>query len=230
MHKWKTITIGVVILSMVVTLLILFKAHLTVKNLKAQITTLTWENTLLREELGHRDQWIEQKMEEVTRVNKKLSFATGKHILREIWKRASEYDLNPDLIVAVIRIESSFDPHAVSNKGALGLMQVMPQYHPLPKGWNPFNIETNIAWGCAVLANYVRKMDSHQWAIRAYYAGEKGATWREAEEYLDRIQKAISPVALKSRRTVVARSGHSIERVSYHPGLEIGDQVKTSFE
>ena len=205
MHKWKAIVIGVVMISAIAILSVLLRTHLTVTRLEATIATLKWENSSLKEELGHRDHWIEQRMEEVTRLNKKISRMKARRILREIWKRAKEYTLSPDLIMAVIRIESSFDPQAVSDKGALGLMQVMPQYHPLPEGWDPFSIETNIAWGCAVLANYMRKTDDHRWAVRAYYAGEGGAQWEDAKEYLRKIERAFAQIQRNSGEPLYVR-------------------------
>ena len=195
---WKAMVIGVAIVSVSVLVFVLVRTHIMVKRLETQITTLILENSSLREELGRRNRWIEQRIDDVLRLNKEISREKARRILQEIWKRANEYQLTPDLIWAVIRTESCFDPRAVSDKGALGLMQVMPEYHPLPEGWDPFDIDINIAWGCAVLANYVRKMDDYQWALRAYYAGEKGAQWKEAEEYLVMIQKALAQTRGKS--------------------------------
>lgn len=43
-----------------------------------------------------------------------------------IYATAQRYELNPELIAAVVRAESAFDPHAVSSKGAVGLLQLMP--------------------------------------------------------------------------------------------------------
>ena len=43
-----------------------------------------------------------------------------------ISKYSKEYDLDPYLVISIIRCESSFDPNALSDKGAMGLMQIMP--------------------------------------------------------------------------------------------------------
>ncbi len=43
-----------------------------------------------------------------------------------IYSTARRYELNPELIAAVVRAESAFDPRAVSTKGAVGLLQLMP--------------------------------------------------------------------------------------------------------
>ena len=209
---WKAMVIVVAIVSVSVLVFVLVRTHIMVKRLETQITTLILENSSLREELGRRNRWIEQRIDDVLRLNKEISREKARRILQEIWKRANEYQLTPDLIWAVIRTESCFDPRAVSDKGALGLMQVMPQYHPLPEGWDPFDIDINIAWGCAVLANYVRKMDDYQWALRAYYAGEKGAQWQEAEEYLVKIQKTLAQTRGKSLALLYERRNQDLIR------------------
>jgi soluble lytic murein transglycosylase-like protein len=185
MDRWKVLIIA--ILLGVGLLLVSIRSYIVVRGLEAQAASLAYENGQLKEELGYRDQWVEEKLGVVRQLNKEISVEDGQRILKEIWKEAHEYSLSPDLVLAMVCIESAFDSKAVSTKGALGLMQVMPRYHPLPAGWDPFNIETNIAWGCTVLANYERKMGDINGAIRAYYAGEKGAQWKEAEEYLRRV-------------------------------------------
>lgn len=53
-------------------------------------------------------------------------FQVGR-LTHTIAKLARKYSLNPKLILAVIKVESRFRPWAVSNKGALGLMQIMPE-------------------------------------------------------------------------------------------------------
>ena len=44
-----------------------------------------------------------------------------------IKKECKRYNLNPYLVLAIIKVESSFNPMAVSSRGAVGLMQVMPE-------------------------------------------------------------------------------------------------------
>jgi soluble lytic murein transglycosylase-like protein len=189
MDRWKVLII--VILLGIGLLLVSIRSYIVVRGLEAQAASLAYENGLLKEELGYRDRWIEEKIDAVRRLNKEISVEDGQRILREIWKEAHEYTLPPDLVLAMVCVESAFDSKAVSTTGALGLMQVMPRYHPLPAGWDPFNIETNIAWGCTVLANYEKKMGDINGAIRAYYAGEKGAQWKEAEEYLHKVMDQL---------------------------------------
>jgi soluble lytic murein transglycosylase-like protein len=189
MDRWKERVIA--ILLAVGLLFLSIQSYIVARRLEAQAGSLARENKLLQEELGYRDRWIEEKMGVVRHLNKDISVEDGRLILREIWRYAKDYKLSPNLILAIVYIESAFDCRAVSTKGALGLMQVMPRYHPLPAGWDPFNIETNIAWGCTVLADYQRKMGDIKGAVRAYYAGKKGARWKDAEEYLGKVMVTL---------------------------------------
>ena len=64
------------------------------------------------------------------------------------------YNIDPNLIKAIIRAESGFDRYAVSEKGAQGLMQLMPATAREMRVADPFNPEQNIAGG----VRYVRKL------------------------------------------------------------------------
>jgi soluble lytic murein transglycosylase len=67
---------------------------------------------------------------------------------------AKRYNLAPELIQAVIKIESSFNPYAVSEKGAMGLMQLMPDTAREMDVDAPFEPEDNIMGG----SRYLRKL------------------------------------------------------------------------
>ncbi|MDT3670394.1 MAG: transglycosylase SLT domain-containing protein [Aromatoleum sp.] len=83
--------------------------------------------------------------------------------------------IDPLLIVAMMAIESSFNPVAVSSMGAQGLMQVIPRYHMDKigdaRGKNPlFDPQTNVRVGTQVLAEGLRRFGSLQVALQ-YYGG-----------------------------------------------------------
>ncbi len=60
---------------------------------------------------------------------------------------AAHYRVPPELIAALIDVESRWDPQAVSDKGAMGLMQLMPATARRFGAFQPFDIEQNIAAG-----------------------------------------------------------------------------------
>ena len=62
---------------------------------------------------------------------------------------AAHYGVPPELIAALIDVESRWNPKAVSNKGAMGLMQLMPKTAQRFGAFEPFNVEQNIAAGTA---------------------------------------------------------------------------------
>ncbi|MBW2466996.1 MAG: transglycosylase SLT domain-containing protein [Deltaproteobacteria bacterium] len=85
---------------------------------------------------------------------------------------ADRYRLDPELIRAVIKVESSFNPFAVSKKGAMGLMQLMPETAKEMKVMEPFEARDNIMGG----SRYLRKLlDQFEGDLRlglaAYNAG-----------------------------------------------------------
>jgi hypothetical protein len=83
------------------------------------------------------------------------------------------YRLPPALVLAVIQAESNFVPHAVSPKGALGLMQLMPGTANLLGVQDPFNPRENILAGCRYLRDLLdRFKGSLPLAVAAYNAGD----------------------------------------------------------
>lgn len=89
-----------------------------------------------------------------------------------IQKYAQQYGVDPALVRAVIRHESGFNPQAVSPKGAMGLMQLMPGTADLMGVKNPFDPEQNIRGGVGYL-RYCLDRFGHNvpLAVAAYNAG-----------------------------------------------------------
>ena len=85
---------------------------------------------------------------------------------------ASEYTMNPDLIRAIVRVESSNNQFAISNVGGCGLMQVMPNtYYSLRTG-NPFTVRSNLRAGTEYLRSLYRRFNGNiEMAIAAYNIG-----------------------------------------------------------
>jgi len=89
---------------------------------------------------------------------------------------ANKFDIDPDMIAAVMTIESRGNPEALSSAGAIGLMQIMPKYHSCAS-WNP---EENVACGTQILLHYYTRAGDWRRGLAAYNAGETGRDlyWR----------------------------------------------------
>ncbi|MEE9336097.1 MAG: lytic transglycosylase domain-containing protein [Granulosicoccaceae bacterium] len=85
---------------------------------------------------------------------------------------ASAHKVDPLLIEAIARVESCFDPHAVSVAGAQGLMQLMPATAAELNVTQPFNELQNLMGGAEYIAKMLKMFDSNlELALAAYNAG-----------------------------------------------------------
>jgi soluble lytic murein transglycosylase-like protein len=97
-------------------------------------------------------------------------------ILRTVYREANRHDMDPDLVMAVMQVESRFDRFAVSSAGAQGLMQVMPFWRNeigRPQD-NLTHIETNVRYGTAILAQYLTEARGDLIDALARYNGSRG--------------------------------------------------------
>lgn len=109
---------------------------------------------------------------------------------------AHRYSVDPELLHAVIRAESSYNPSAVSNKGAIGLMQLMPGTAARYGVNDPYDPEENIAGGARYLSDLMDMFGSDvRLAVAAYNAGENNVIkyghtippFAETREYVARV-------------------------------------------
>jgi len=113
-----------------------------------------------------------------------------------IQKMAARYKVEPALIKAVIKAESNFDPSALSRKGAIGLMQLMPATAVNLNVSNPYNPHQNIEGGTKYLRNLTGLFGSDlKLVIAAYNAGENAVIkygrnippYKETRDYVKRV-------------------------------------------
>lgn len=102
-------------------------------------------------------------------------------LLTLVHLEASRVQLPPELILAVIEVESNFDRYAISVAGAIGLMQIMPFW--LEEIGRPndnlLHVDTNLRYGCTIL--------------RFYYDKEKGDLRRALGRYNGSLGKRKYP-------------------------------------
>jgi hypothetical protein len=95
-------------------------------------------------------------------------------IVRLAYKVGKEEKVEPTLILAIVGIESSYNPFAASSVGARGLMQIMPKIHKdkfealSPGDWSPLNPEMNMRVGAKIIHEYTRRTGSVNAGLRWY--------------------------------------------------------------
>jgi soluble lytic murein transglycosylase-like protein len=87
---------------------------------------------------------------------------------------AAQYRVPPELIAAFIDVESRWNPRALSNKGAMGLMQLMPATARRFGAFEPFDAEQNIAAGTRYVTTLMWEFHGDlRLVAAAYYAGDR---------------------------------------------------------
>jgi len=111
-------------------------------------------------------------------------------ILTRVHYEASRVGLPPELILAVIEVESNFDRYAISVAGAIGLMQVMPFWLEeigRPED-NLLHIDTNLRYGCTILRFYYDKEDGDLRRALGRYNGSLGER-RYPNKVIDKLTR-----------------------------------------
>ena len=118
--------------------------------------------------------------------------------------QAAAHGVRPELIRGVIQAESNFNPRALSPKGAMGLMQLMPATAAHLGVLNPFNAFENIRGGIAYLRQLLNRYDSNEaLALAAYNAGPGAVDrhgvqvppYQETQQYVKRILGSMPSAA-----------------------------------
>ncbi|RJQ32196.1 MAG: lytic transglycosylase domain-containing protein [Actinobacteria bacterium] len=137
---------------------------------------------------------------------------------KQIINETKKNKLNPYLICAIIREESRFNPHSVSSKGAVGLMQIMPQTafwiskktsYPIKSAADLMDSSLNIKMGTWYFAYLYNRYQSEDAALIAYNGGTANVerwhkstddinvlfrlfAYKESKQYLAKVKKSVS--------------------------------------
>ena len=137
-------------------------------------------------------------------------------LLHLVYREATRQKLDPDLVLAVMQIESAFNRFAISRVGAQGLMQVMPFWRleiGRPQD-NLINVETNVRYGTVILAHYIDVAKGDLVDALARYNGSRGRlkypekvigawrkTWRnKTRDELPSLQASCATYGLRACR------------------------------
>jgi soluble lytic murein transglycosylase-like protein len=148
--------------------------------------------------------WPDALLPHVLELRPPLGRGQARDLLEAVGRSAGRFGLDPVAVVAVISVESHFDPAAVSPRGAIGLMQVLPETGrelaaELGIEWTSdellFDPELNILIGTCYLRRLLDRFGDPDRALAAFHAGptrirsrldrEAGFSLRYADRVLD---------------------------------------------
>ena len=138
--------------------------------------------------------------------------ATREYAVRCVEHYAHVYQVPVELVESVIDVESNWNPYAVSPKGAVGLMQLMPGTAFTFGVRNRFQVEDNVRGGVAYLAWLIQLFHGDlRLAMGAYVAGQDRILSRGLAYSSREVYEYVSNIALRYRwrRTRTIRGGRS---------------------
>lgn len=151
-------------------------------------------------------------VEAVARVDYRL--IAPRKIFELVMKMAPQYQVQPQLALAIIAAESNFDSQALSAKNAQGLMQLIPQTSVRFQVKNPYDPAQNIRGGLSYLRWLLAYFEGDVALVAAAYNAGEGQVeryrgvppYRETRTYVQRILKAVGSAAHPFDKAVTAPS------------------------
>ena len=125
---------------------------------------------------------------------------------------AQEHRVPPELVHSIINAESNYDTWAISSKGAMGLMQLMPVTATQYKVMNVFDPRQNIQGGVKYLVDLIKLYDGDtQRVLAAYNAGQEAIKryggippYRETKNYIKKVMAAYPKSKISTRTKIYA--------------------------
>lgn len=146
---------------------------------------------------------------------------------------AGENELDPRLVRAVMQVESGYNAAARSSKGAMGLMQLMPQTASSYDVSDPYDPEENVRAGAAYLRAMMDRFDDNlEYALAGYNAGPEAVVryggvppYPETRAYVEHVLRLVSgdqsfhlpPTTPPGRKTYVTRGPDGQLRITTAP-------------
>jgi hypothetical protein len=142
---------------------------------------------------------ITAKKDKITFLPSSFSTTIPAQYKDKIQSLTQKHDLREDLVIAVAKAESSFNPFAVSPKGAVGMMQLMKDTARQYGVFNRYNVNENLEAGVKHLKYLYRKYNSNiPLTLAAYNAGEESINkyngvppYRETKQYIRRVMSLM---------------------------------------
>jgi soluble lytic murein transglycosylase-like protein len=137
-----------------------------------------------------------------------------------IVEHARAQGIRPDLVRAVIQVESGYNPNALSVKGAMGLMQLMPGTAATLGVTRPFDPEQNIRGGVTYLRRLLDRYENNEeLALAAYNAGSgavlrygnKVPPYRETRDYVRKVKTRTSVTTAATERRLMYKTVEIVE-------------------
>lgn len=153
----------------------------------------------LKTELQNNQVVFKKQLTKKENTNNNFSYSKQVKFNDIIEKVSKKYNLSSELINSIIKTESNFNPNAVSEAGAVGLMQIMPKTAEHLGINDPLNPQENIEGGVKYLKEMLDRYKNIELALAAYNAGPSNVDkyngippFKETEEYIKKVLKPFS--------------------------------------
>lgn len=166
---------------------------------------------------GQKIIYNESPAQHARRYSTKMSPVPDTELVPLIERHSLAQNLDPKLVRAVIQAESGYNRRALSNKGAIGLMQLMPATARLLRVSDPWSADENVRGGTMYLRQMLDRFQGRlEWAVAAYNAGPGAVErhrgippYRETREYVRRVLSLYQGGDIRLARVTTASAGGS---------------------